>query len=62
MAEVVPTAAPIPSPIAAPVMSNVEVKEPELTINTVPADQVTPKLKIHVPEDPMDQLLCEGCQ
>lgn len=49
--------------IPTPVVSNIEVATPEtVTINTIPADQVTPKLKIHVPEDPMDQLLCEGCQ
>lgn len=42
----------IASPVVSPVQETIEiVKKP-----------VTPKLNIHISEDPMDSLLCEGCQ
>ncbi len=48
------------APIAtnAPILSSLEMTPKIMATSEAP----TPKLNIHVAEDPMDQLLCEGCQ
>jgi hypothetical protein len=35
---------------------------PVMAVESVPVIETTPKLHIHMPEDPQDQFLCEGCQ
>ncbi len=55
------TTAPTPAPaVAAPILSSIEMTP--VKAMEMPVMETSPKLKIHVPEDPMDQLLCEGCQ
>ena len=52
---------PTPAPAAtAPILSSIEMTP--VKAMSMPEMETAPKLKIHVPEDPMDQLLCEGCQ
>ena len=55
------TTASTPAPAAtAPILSSIEMTP--VKAMSMPELETSPKLKIHVPEDPMDQLLCEGCQ
>lgn len=50
------------TPVAdqAPILTSQEMNP--VKAMSMPEINTAPKLKIHVPEDPMDQLLCEGCQ
>lgn len=58
-------AAPAPVPSSPEIIEEIKIKEtvlvtPEREVATV--TEVKQTFKVHLPEDPMDALLCEGCQ
>ncbi len=52
-------AAPAPVTIASETPKQESIED---VLNNLPKMEAAPKLKVHLPEDPMDALLCEGCQ
>jgi ribonucleoside-diphosphate reductase alpha chain len=46
----------------APIVSPLSVEDRSMNTVKVEAQPAAPALKVHLPEDPMDALLCEGCQ
>ncbi len=49
----------VATPVAAPIISEIKIEEP--VAQTIPTSSAS-AIKVHIPDDPNDALLCEGCQ